>query len=680
MKYGLFLLFFFPSLLLSQETRGYTQSKNLKDVLTKYKSETDYYCGKKIKKKPGETSLFKTIQKDVRPYRFSKTTIKKEKIWMSGYVGTEPLRGGDDIFQTAADLIREAEHEVLIQTFIYDYQGPGTYMVHDAIYDLEKRQKEREKRGEKIKPIKVKFLLDDYYLLGGKIRFKTIGAIGFGKRSYKFKDNIRGYGLNLRAEPLDPKYVELEVRYWYNTKRGITHSKTFVIDREFAVVTGANFVSYHHVKETVGNKDSMEDHGFVLAGKDLGRGFAEDFYTVFNNSIYHTKDAAASNKSQIGKVFQVLRKYKCLCWGNLFGNDHEIAFQKKGDKKKPANKYTNFSNFKANPKFRVRRNFMKSMGKLKKVSLGLLVRVPDDKEGPNWEKEIIERRKNTSKKRKNYGAFWDKPKSSKDMNPQNAAWLSLIKNAKSHINIVSPNISSFEIEKALFMAILRGVDINILTNSHYEDKFYDTNHEMGSNHRSLRYFKGGLKYYKDLAIQNGADPSKMGKLRWRWYRKRSGALSGVHIYKSFNDSGLKQFDQWNHNHTKFMVADNQVVITGSGNLDSQSFHLSGETNFIVDDHKIASHWCKKVFAKDFIRSLPEGGKKYSGDSCYSNDECFSNSCKNVWLAKKLNLKKCLTFGDRCVCNPRPKSSYLGEFCVKNKHCKSDHCQKGRCSR
>jgi hypothetical protein len=116
------------------------------------------------------------------------------------------------------------------------------------------------------------------------------------------------YDLNMRKEPLNPKYVELEVRYWYNTASGITHSKTFVVDREMGIVTGANFVAYHHVKETVGDKDSMEDHGFILAGKDLGRGLTEDFYSVFNSSIYHTKDAEASNKSSAGRAAQVLRK------------------------------------------------------------------------------------------------------------------------------------------------------------------------------------------------------------------------------------------------------------------------------------------------------------------------------------------------------------------------------------
>ena len=517
----MFLTLSISSSVFAQRTILRKKSGNLSGLVKNYKSEQDFYCSGRVYPSKGTSSLYKAIKKKVNPYKKTRSSIKKEQIWSKGYVGTEPLRNGDQIFQTAADLIRDAENEVLIQTFIYDYQGAGTYMIHDAIYDLEKRQMAREKKGQKIRPIKVKILLDDYYLLGGRIRFKTIGAIGFGKRSYEFKDNIRGYGLNMRKRPLDPKYVELEVRYWFNTTAGVTHSKTFVVDREFAVVTGANFVSYHHVKETAGNKQSMEDHGFVLAGKDLGRGLAEDFYSVFNNSIYRTKDAAASSKTQVGRVGQVLRKYKCLCWGNLFGNDFETAFKKKGDKKHPAKKYTDFSNFPSNSSLKKRKSFMKSMGKLKLVTLGLLVREPNDKTGIKWEKEILTRRKNTKEKEGHYGPFWEKPKSSNDMNPQNAAWLAIIDNAKSHINIVSPNISSFEIIKAIFRALLRGVDVNILTNSHYEDKFYDANHEMGSNTRSLRFVKGGLNYYKKKAIKKGAYPANFGKLNWRWYRKIS---------------------------------------------------------------------------------------------------------------------------------------------------------------
>ena len=252
---------------------------------------------------------------------------------------------------------------------------------------------------------------------------------------------------------------------------------------------------------------------------------------------------------------------------------------------------------------------MKSQKQLKLVNFGLLVREPNDKMGIKWEGEIVKRRKATKEKKGNYGPFWDKPKSSNDLNPQNAGWLAIIDNAKSHINIVSPNISSFEIIKAIFRAVLRGVDVNILTNSHYEDKYYDAHHEMGSNHRSLRFIEGGLEYYKNKAITKGSDPTSFGKLNIRWYRKISGALSGADLYKIWRDYGLKQFDQRNHNHTKFMVVDNQVVIAGSGNLDSQSYHLSGETNFLVDDYGIAQQWCKKVFAYDYIRSQPTDGKK-----------------------------------------------------------------------
>ena len=59
---------------------------------------------------------------------------------------------------------------------------------------------------------------------------------------------------------------------------------------------------------------------------------------------------------------------------------------------------------------------------------------------------------------------------------------------------------------------------------------------------------------------------------------------------------------YNHNHTKFLTADNQIAIVGSANWDEQSWYNSRELNLLIHGHKITNSLCQKVFKDDFVRA------------------------------------------------------------------------------
>ena len=90
----------------------------------------------------------------------------------------------------------------------------------------------------------------------------------------------------------------------------------------------------------------------------------------------------------------------------------------------------------------------------------------------------------------------------------------------------------------------------------------------------------------------------------RWFVTRGNALSGAKKDgKGFSkwDSRLKT-KFFNHNHTKFLTADNQVTIIGLANWDEQSWYNSRELNVLIHGHDITKSLCQKVFKDDYVRA------------------------------------------------------------------------------
>ena len=98
------------------------------------------------------------------------------------------------------------------------------------------------------------------------------------------------------------------------------------------------------------------------------------------------------------------------------------------------------------------------------------------------------------------------------------------------------------------------------------------------------------------------EKKSIGNFNLRWFVTRGNALSGA-------KKGGKRFTKWdsrvktkfyNHNHTKFLTADNQIAIVGSANWDEQSWYNSRELNLLIHGHKITNSLCQKVFKDDFF--------------------------------------------------------------------------------
>lgn len=188
--------------------------------------------------------------------------------------------------------------------------------------------------------------------------------------------------------------------------------------------------------------------------------------------------------------------------------------------------------------------------------------------------------------------------------PQNEAWLSLIRNAKSNIFIQTPDLNAAPLLPAIADALRRGVEVTYYVCFGYNDAGEMIPGQGGTNDQAAQALIASLS---SEGIEHDL----------------------LHIY---NYVGKDQDHPIHHSfkarscHIKILIVDNTVGVQGSGNQDTQSWYHSQEINVMVDSREICEKWREgiernqntKVFgrvAKDGIWRDAHGnpGKGYMGN-------------------------------------------------------------------
>jgi len=521
LKFSSFLALLIFSLTLKAQTSS--GKGKWKSITKKHMSvEDSAFCSKKNYNlvAPNISPLMKKLLKDIDPYLKHGTVDRFRSFSGSNYASRRVYRTGDEIFGLAKGLIENAEHEVLLQTYLYEKNSLGVIKLREGVENLEKRLKAEEKRGKKIVPVNVKILVDNQSGLVGTVLDKS-GMLFKGL----FKKNPIGhdvYGLGFK-KPIDKKYVRLEVQLFNHTMLGSNHSKSIIVDRSKGIIMGSNLMRYHDKFKKWGNISPETDHGFLVMG-NIGLGLAEDFYFAW----------------QKGKKY--------------FTNDP--------DKMVPRAGYNDLTRRKRFKMPKVIKKWVTNRILEKSVPIALITK-----------KDVNVPWKRNSK------------------NPQDQAFLSLFKNAKSNVNIVSPNLNAPALMEAMVKALKRGVDINILLSKNYQDFISKMPMAGGTNLKNVKKIKKQVRKY---AKKNPR--KKVGVFNIRWFVDRKGRVS--------RESGKdkEKLGKWT-SHTKYMSVDNQITVVGSANMDSQSWYYSRELNIAIDHHEITRKWCNLVFRTDFLRAL-----------------------------------------------------------------------------
>ncbi|UZJ51719.1 hypothetical protein CBS101457_001039 [Exobasidium rhododendri] len=154
-------------------------------------------------------------------------------------------------------------------------------------------------------------------------------------------------------------------------------------------------------------------------------------------------------------------------------------------------------------------------------------------------------------------------------NPQDAAWLAGFRYAKKHIFLQTPTLNATPIKHAILHAARRHVRIEAYLGLGFNDKSESMPFQGGTNESVV------TKLYRQLRREGRGD-EKYLEVYWYTGKDMTRPLNAVRKQRNC--------------HVKYISFDGQVAITGSGNMDTQSWFHSQEINVMVDSAQIVAEW------------------------------------------------------------------------------------------
>lgn len=159
-----------------------------------------------------------------------------------------------------------------------------------------------------------------------------------------------------------------------------------------------------------------------------------------------------------------------------------------------------------------------------------------------------------------------KPNNSNLFVPQNEAWLSCIRNAKSSIFIQTPDLNATPLHNAMVNALKRGIEITYYVCLGYNDAGEIMPGQGGTNEM----------FASDLVAS--LSPDERARLYIAYYVGKDQDRPIHHNFKARSC------------HIKLLIADGHIGIQGSGNQDTQSWYHSQEINILVDSAEVCRKW------------------------------------------------------------------------------------------
>ncbi|KAH8156806.1 hypothetical protein CIB48_g11443 [Xylaria polymorpha] len=163
-------------------------------------------------------------------------------------------------------------------------------------------------------------------------------------------------------------------------------------------------------------------------------------------------------------------------------------------------------------------------------------------------------------------APYGRPNHKSVTNPQNAAWLSALRNAQRNVFIQTPTLNAQPLIPAIAEACERGVDVYCYVCLGYNDA------------GEMLPMQGGHNEKVAHQIYTTLSASGRQHLRWYWYVAKD------------QTRPIPASEKKRSCHIKLMIVDEHVAIVGNGNLDTQSYYHSQEINLMMDSPDICRSW------------------------------------------------------------------------------------------
>ncbi|KAH6632262.1 hypothetical protein F5144DRAFT_612750 [Chaetomium tenue] len=151
-------------------------------------------------------------------------------------------------------------------------------------------------------------------------------------------------------------------------------------------------------------------------------------------------------------------------------------------------------------------------------------------------------------------------------NPQNAAWLSALRNAQKSVYIISPTLNASPVLPAIIEACERGVDVHCYICLSYNDA------------GELLPRQGGHNEGVSAHLHRTLTPTGRTHLHYHWYVAKD------------QTRPITQAARQRSSHIKLLIADGAVAVQGNGNQDTQSWFHSQEANLLVDSAELCGLW------------------------------------------------------------------------------------------
>ena len=177
--------------------------------------------------------------------------------------------------------------------------------------------------------------------------------------------------------------------------------------------------------------------------------------------------------------------------------------------------------------------------------------------------------------------------------PQNEAWLSLIRNAKSNVFIQTPDLNARPLLPALVEAVRRGVEVTYYVCLGYNDLGELLPGQGGTNEMAAH------SLYAQLI-----SPVEKENLKVYFY---TAADQDHPIHNQYKKRSC---------HIKLLIVDDAVAVQGSGNQDTQSWFHSQEVNIMVDSPTVCKVWREGIERNQNTRQFGrarDDGCWYDGD-------------------------------------------------------------------
>ncbi|KAI2618780.1 IQ calmodulin-binding motif protein [Hypoxylon sp. NC1633] len=158
------------------------------------------------------------------------------------------------------------------------------------------------------------------------------------------------------------------------------------------------------------------------------------------------------------------------------------------------------------------------------------------------------------------------PNHSSVTNPQNAAWLSALRNARRTVFIQTPTLNAEPLLPAIVAACERGVHVYCYVCLGYNDS------------GEMLPMQGGHNEAIASQLSQTLSPSAKPRLHWHWYVGKDQAAP------------LAASSKRRSCHVKLLIADESVGVVGNGNQDTQSWFHSQEINVMVDSPAVCRAW------------------------------------------------------------------------------------------